>query len=82
MGKLKPGATYVYEKADGITYAREQGDPISSRFEIGRDYERLLKDELETWQSIVLESKNNLALHEALEHAKIIYYLSKNNEQL
>lgn len=79
MGQLKPGATYIYEKADGITYARVQGEPISSRVEIGRDYERLLKDELATWRSIVLESKNNPALHEALERAKIIYYLGKDN---
>ncbi len=81
MGTLTPGATYVYEKADGITYAREVGAPISSRKEIGRDYERLLKDEFQMWQAIVSESKNNPALHEALERAKIIYYLGKDNGQ-
>lgn len=25
MGKLKPGATYIYERADGRIYAREFG---------------------------------------------------------
>ena len=25
MGSLKPGATYIYERADGIIYAREFG---------------------------------------------------------
>lgn len=25
MGSLKPGATYIYERADGIVYAREFG---------------------------------------------------------
>ena len=25
MGSLKPGVTYIYEKANGITYARESG---------------------------------------------------------
>jgi len=26
MGSLKPGATYIYERADGIVYAREFGE--------------------------------------------------------
>jgi hypothetical protein len=77
MGRLTPGVTYIYEKADGITYAREFGAPPSSRFEIGRDYERYLKDELRLWESIVQESRNNPSLHEALERAKVIYYISK-----
>jgi hypothetical protein len=41
MGNLKPGATYIYEKADGITYAREFGALTQCyKFEIGRDYPR------------------------------------------
>ena len=38
MGRLKPGATYVYEKADGVTYARELGAHPGDRFAIGWDY--------------------------------------------
>ncbi len=79
MGRLKPGATYIYEKANGITYARESGASPSERFEIGRDHERSLKDELNLWESIVRESRNNPSLHEALERAKLIYYISKDN---
>lgn len=26
MGSLKPGATYIYERADGVIYAREFGE--------------------------------------------------------
>lgn len=26
MGSLKPGATYIYERANGIVYAREFGE--------------------------------------------------------
>ena len=26
MGSLKPGATYIYERADGVVYAREFGE--------------------------------------------------------
>lgn len=79
MGTLKPGAKYIYEKADGITYAREFGAPHHERFEIGRDYERYLKDELRLWEEIVRAGRSNQALQEALERAKIVYHLSKTN---
>lgn len=39
MGKLKPGATYIYERADGVTYAREFGADPSTRHVVGWDYD-------------------------------------------
>ena len=79
MGSLKPDAKYIYEKADGITYAREFGAPHNERFEIGRDYERFLKDELRLWEEIVRAGRSNQALQAALDRVKLIYHLSKNN---
>lgn len=79
MGSLKPGAKYIYEKADGITYAREFGAPHNERLEIGRDYERFLKDELRLWEDIVRAGRTNENLQSALERAKLIYHLSKDN---
>ena len=79
MGSLKPDTKYIYEKADGITYAREFGAPHNERFEIGRDYERFLKDELRLWEDIVREGRTNKALQAALDRVKLIYHLSKNN---
>jgi len=79
MGSLTPGATYIYEKADGITYAREFGAPHNERFEIGRDYERFLKDELRLWEDIVRAGRTNEALQAALDRAKIVYHLSKDH---
>jgi hypothetical protein len=79
MGSLTPGATYIYEKADGITYAREFGAPHNERFEIGRDYERFLKDELRLWEDIVRAGRTNKALQSALDRAKILYHLSKDH---
>jgi hypothetical protein len=81
MGSLKPDATYIYEKADGITYAREFGAPHNERFEIGRDYERFLKDELRLWEEIVRAGRSNQALQEALDRVKILYHLSKDHGQ-
>ena len=79
MGTLTPGAKYIYEKADGITYAREVGAPHNDRFEIGRDYERFLKDELQLWEDIVRAGRTNEALQAALDRAKIVYHLSKDH---
>ena len=43
MGQLKPGAKYIYERADGIIYAREFGADPSTRkivgYESGREYD-------------------------------------------
>lgn len=76
MGTLKPGATYIYERVDDVVYARESGSIV--RQEIGRDYdlhERLIEDKL--WGDIRRAAKTNPSLQEALERAKIVYYLIK-----
>ena len=81
MGSLKPGATYIYERNGGITYAREFGAPHNDRFEIGRDYQRFLKDELRLWEDIVQEGRTNQALQDALDRAKLVYHLSKDHDK-
>lgn len=83
MGNLKPGATYIYERADGVTYAREFGDPASARFPIGWDADtkdtltKLKEDKL--WGEIRRAAVVNPLLQEALDRVKIIYELSKDN---
>jgi len=88
MGSLTPGATYVYERADGIVYAREVGADPSTRKEIGWDYDprtsdgRPLRDHImddKLWGEIRREAKINPTLQEALDRVKIVYYLSKEN---
>jgi hypothetical protein len=38
MGTLKPGVTYVYERVDGVVYAREFGAPPNTRRAVGWNY--------------------------------------------
>ena len=83
MGTLKPGATYVYEKVKGVTYAREFGAPASERRIIGWDHTesdgRSLREHIEEkqlWENILAESRKNPALQHALEQCIIIYNLS------
>lgn len=89
MGQLKPGAKYIYERVDGVTYAREFGANSSERFEIGYDWsgedqqrgrsmrDRLMEDKL--WGNIRRAAENNPALKDALDKAIEIYYLTKEN---
>lgn len=92
MGSLTPGASYIYERNGEEIYAREVGAPVSSRKLIGYQYqneadprthdgrplhEHMMENQL--WGQIRRAARTNPAIHEALERAKIIYYLSKEN---
>ena len=89
MGQLKPGAKYIYERVDGVTYAREFGASPSERFEIGWDWSgedhqrgRSILDSLKEdklWDDIRRAAENNPALKDALDKAIEIYYLTKEN---
>jgi hypothetical protein len=85
MGSLKPGATYIYEHADGVTYAREFGAAHSERFEIGRTFIKQQKDYIEQqsqfWTDVVETAKENKVLQDAIDRVKILYELSKDNGQ-
>ena len=86
MSQLEPGASYIYERADGVTYARKLGDPPDQRFEIGREYDsESVFDELQEtqlWGEIYRAAKSNPALQDAIDRVKIVYALSKQDEPL
>jgi hypothetical protein len=79
MGNLKPGATYIYERADGVTYAREFG--ATDRTAIGWDYDTKLKldalKEEKLWEEIRQAAKSNAALQTELDRVIMLYHLSK-----
>lgn len=88
MGQLKPGATLIYEKAAGVTYAREFGS--LDREAIGWDHDPRTEDgrplmehlkENKLWGEIHRAAKTNPALQAALDRAIIIYHLSKKDGQ-
>jgi hypothetical protein len=89
-GSLTPGVTLIYERANGIVYARESGAEPSTRKEIGWDYDtrtsdgRPLRDHIQNsklWGDIHRASKTNPALQEALDQVMVIYNLSKTDER-
>lgn len=89
MGSLTPGATYIYERVDGVVYSREFGADPSTRKEIGWNWDsrtsdgRPLIDHLrdsKLWGEIHRAAKTNITLQRALEQCIIIYELSKDND--
>jgi hypothetical protein len=81
MGRLKPGATYIYEKANGVTYAREMNAPASERIAIGWDYEYRQQEKLQEWNNILVAAERNPALQEAIDRVKVLYELSRDPEK-
>lgn len=77
--RYKPGKQYIYERADGVTYAREIGEPVHTRFEIGRDYNRTIQYELEIWRKILEKAEEDSALKEAIDKVKVLYYLTNDH---
>jgi hypothetical protein len=83
MGLLKPGATLIYERADGIVYAREAGsDPCTRQivgYESSRDYDSVRRDKI-NWHDVLESSKTNTALSDAVDRVIMLYELSKTHE--
>jgi len=101
MGTLKPDTTYIYERANGVVYAREFGADPSDRFEIGYEYDpitgqkiphdwdlrtsdvrplhnHIMEDKM--WGEIRRAAKTNPTLQDSLDHAIMIYRLTKTDE--
>jgi len=88
MGNLKPGASYRYRLDRGTVYAQDKdtldeeaiGWEYDSRTEDGRPLIDHIRDD-KLWGDIRRAAKTNPLLQEALDRAKIIYELSKKDEQ-
>lgn len=88
MGSLKPGATYIYERDKGTTYAREFGADPDTRRAIGWDYNyknktpkssgQLDLEEHVLWNEIRQEARNHPALQKAVDNAILVYKMVKN----
>lgn len=81
MGTLTPGVTLIYERVDGVVYARESGK--NERVVIGYDgtynpADEFLKSE---WFDILKAAESSPALQEAVDRVKILYNLSKQHGQ-
>ena len=79
MGNLKPGATLIYERANGVITAREFGS--TEKRVIGYDVNGSAEQiHLSEWNDILRAAEDNPALQEAIDRVKILYNLSRPNE--
>lgn len=83
MGQLKSGTTYIYERVEGTTYARESGS--SDRFIIGQDYptrsklDQIMEDKL--WGEIRRKAKSHPGMQAELDRVIMFYNLLKDNDR-
>lgn len=86
MGQLKPAATLIYERDGDTVYQREAGADPDTRSEVGWDYDprtatgRPLREEIKEsklWGDIRRAARSNPTLQDALEHAIMIYHLTR-----
>jgi hypothetical protein len=97
MGKLKSGATLIYERDGDTVYARELGADPGTRTEVGHDYETfeerrdadiragmktrrdsMMEDRL--WGNIRRAARTNPALQDILDHAIMVYHLTRTDK--
>lgn len=84
MGRLTPGATYIYESPDGgdTVYARELGK--TERIMIGQNTQaKSLINEIrenQLWGEIRRMAEKDTAMAELLERAKVYYYLKNEKD--
>ena len=83
-GRLKSGANYIYERADGKVYAREHGS--TERILIGEDYNLDVNHRnsqlFEEWLPVLQAAEQNPALQDALARVKLVYELSRTQDPL
>jgi hypothetical protein len=69
MGQLKPGATYIYERADGVVYAREFGADPTTRQVVGYDYDPITGQKIpHQWDS---RTSDGQTLHDRIMEDKL-----------
>lgn len=86
MGSRKPSATYVHERDGKVVYAREFGALPETRQVVDWEYDPDNKEFISwskrfadtyLWDDIMKVAETNVALQDALERVKVIYYLTK-----
>jgi len=79
VGSLIPDQPLIYERANGVTYARYRDPPYNKqpRWVVGEmlDSPKWKNDRL--WNDIREAAKTNKVLQEALERVIMLYHLSE-----
>ena len=85
--KLISGQSLIYERADGVTYARYRDPPLNKlpRWIVGGDPKAVSKAEgklfgYDMWQKMMEEAETNTVLKKYLKKAVEAFYITKENK--
>lgn len=85
MGNLKPGEPLIYERADGVVYARYANDPSTPRWIIGGDPAGVARAQgnlldYSEWQNLCELSQTNPTLKKMMDKLVTTYYIIKDEQ--
>jgi len=85
LGNLKSNEPLIYERVDGVVYARYQNRPEIPRWIIGGDEDALCKAtgnlfSWSEWQDMMKLSKTNPTLELQMKKLLDIYYIIKDDK--
>ncbi len=82
MGALKPGATYIYERANERIYAREFGSTERKLvgYEAGAQQIESSRSMLSEMNDILIMCESDPAMKQLLEQLFVLYNLKKKHE--
>ena len=82
MGTLTPGATYIYERSEGIIYAREFGKTERHvvGYESSRDYDPVSANKrmLSELDEVIKMCEKDPGMKQLLDQLFVMYNLKKN----
>lgn len=88
MSKLIPGEALIYERVDGVTYARYRDPPHNSqpRWIVGGEPDALNKAQgclfnYSEWQDMMRVAEKNYTLKTQMQKLLDIYYIVKDDMQ-
>ena len=82
MGNLLPGEELIYERSDGVVYARYRDKPEIERWIIGGDPGAVARAQGElldygSWKELCELAQTNITLKKQLDKLVNIYYIIK-----
>ena len=86
MGSLIPGQTLIYERSNGVTYARYRDPPHNSipRWIVGGEPKAVAEAmgiiDYDEWKDIMIASEKHKILQKHIQKLKEIYYIVKDNK--
>tara|TARA_A200000159_G_C7337325_1_gene345649 strand:+ start:996 stop:1268 length:273 start_codon:yes stop_codon:yes gene_type:complete len=87
MGNLLPGEALIYERSDGVTYARYRDPPHNNipRWVVGGDPDKTARAlgivSYDEWKNVMQIAESNASVKKQLDRLMILYYTVKDDTE-